>query len=119
MAEHNDLGELGEEMAADYLRRNGYEILERNWKFAKAEIDIIAQRDNIVAAIEVKTRSGNHFGLPQDFVDKKKIGLLILAINQYVEMHDVTHEVRFDIIAIQRTESDFIVEHIEDAFFHF
>ena len=68
MAEHNELGKLGEELAVDFLQKNGYEILETNWVFQKAEIDIIAQKDNILVAVEVKTRSSIDFGLPQDFV---------------------------------------------------
>jgi putative endonuclease len=71
MADHNDLGKLGEELAVDFLQQNGYEILETNWVFQKAEIDIIAQKENILAVVEVKTRSSIEFGLPQDFVKPK------------------------------------------------
>ncbi len=77
MAEHNELGKLGEELAVDFLQKNGYEILETNWVFQKAEIDIIAQKDNMLVAVEVKTRSSIDFGLPQDFVKPKKIQLLV------------------------------------------
>ena len=73
MAQHNELGKFGEEMAVEYLQKNGYEILETNWTFQKAEIDIIAQKENILAIVEVKTRSSIDFGLPQDFVKPKKI----------------------------------------------
>ena len=76
MAEHNDLGKLGEELAVDFLEKNGYEILETNWVFDKAEIDVIAQKNGILAVVEVKTRSSIEFGLPQDFVKPKKIQLL-------------------------------------------
>lgn len=72
MAEHNELGKLGEELAVDFLQKNGYDILETNWVFQKAEIDIIAQKDNTLVAVEVKTRSSIDFGLPQDFVKPKK-----------------------------------------------
>ena len=81
MAEHNDLGKKGEEFAADFLQKNGYEILQKNYTFQKAEIDIIAQKGNILAVIEVKTRSSLLYGLPQDFVKPKKIQLLVKAIN--------------------------------------
>jgi putative endonuclease len=81
MAEHNELGKLGEELAVDFLEKNGYEILETNWTFQKAEVDIIAQKDTILAVIEVKTRSSLDYGLPQDFVKQKKIQLLVKAIN--------------------------------------
>lgn len=72
MAEHNELGKKGEDLAVAYLLENGYEILDRNWTFQKAEIDIIAKKENILAIIEVKTRSNLDFGLPQDFVKPKK-----------------------------------------------
>ena len=102
MAEHNDLGKLGEELAVDFLEKNGYEILETNWVFDKAEIDIIAQKDNILAVVEVKTRSSIEFGLPQDFVKPKKIQLLVKAINEYVTQNDLDVEVRFHIVAIHK-----------------
>jgi putative endonuclease len=119
MAEHNDLGNLGEELAVEFLQQNGYEIIETNWTFQKAEIDIIAQRENILAIIEVKTRSSLDFGLPQDFVKPKKIQLLVKAVNEYVIAKDLEVEVRFDIIAIHKDARDFTIEHIEDAFFYF
>ncbi len=119
MAEHNDLGTLGEELAVDFLQKNGYKILEQNWVFQKAEIDIIAQKENILAIVEVKTRSSIDFGLPQDFVKPKKIQLLVKAVNEYVISNDLDLEIRFDIIAINKEQKDFNIEHIEDAFFHF
>ena len=119
MAEHNDLGKLGEELAADFLQKNGYEILETNWVFQKAEIDILAQKENILAVVEVKTRSSIDFGLPQDFVKPKKIQLLVKAVNEYVIANDLDVEVRFDIIAIHKDTKDFSIEHIEEAFYYF
>ena len=119
MAEHNELGKFGEEMAVDFLHKNGYSILETNWTFQKAEIDIIAQKENILAIVEVKTRSTIDFGLPQDFVKPKKIQLLVKAVNEYVISNDLDVEVRFDIIAIYKEENNYKIDHIEDAFFHF
>lgn len=119
MAEHNELGKLGEEMAAEYLRKNGYAILQTNWVFQKAEIDIIAQKGNVLAIVEVKTRSTIDFGLPQDFVKPKKIGLLVKAVNEYIIQNDVDAEARFDIISIYKNKGEYVVEHLEDAFYHF
>lgn len=119
MAEHNELGKKGEELAVEYLRENGYEILDRNWIFQKAEIDIIAQKDNFLAVIEVKTRSSLDFGLPQEFVKPKKIQLLIKAVNAYINDREIDFEIRFDIIAIYKNGETFAVEHITDAFYHF
>jgi len=119
MAEHNDLGKLGEELAVAFLEKNGYSILETNWTFQKAEIDIVAKKENILAVVEVKTRSSIDFGLPQDFVKPKKIQLLVKAINEYVISNDLDVEVRFDIIALHKEGNEFVIEHLEDAFFYF
>ena len=119
MAEHNDLGKQGEEMAVEFLQKNGYKILETNWTFQKAEIDIVAQKDNTLAVVEVKTRSSIDFGLPQDFVNPKKIQLLVKAINEYVISNEMDVMVRFDIIAVHKEGNSFKIEHLEDAFYHF
>lgn len=119
MAEHNELGKLGEELAVEFLQKNGYEILETNWTFQKAEIDIIAKKENTLAIIEVKTRSTTDFGLPQDFVKPKKIQLLVKAVNEYVTSNDLDVSVRFDIVAIHKEDNAFIIEHLEDAFLYF
>ncbi len=119
MAEHNDLGKLGEELAVEFLQKNGYEILETNWVFQKAEIDIIAQKENTIVVVEVKTRSSIEFGLPQDFVKPKKIQLLVKAINDYIVTKNLDVSVRFDIIALYKEGEVFKIEHIEDAFYHF
>ena len=119
MAEHNDLGKLGEELAVEFLRIEGYEILETNWTLQKAEVDIIAQKENTLAIVEVKTRSSLDFGLPQDFVKPKKIQLLVKAVNEYVVSKNLDIEVRFDIIAIHKEGKSYVIEHLKDAFYHF
>lgn len=119
MAAHNELGKLGEELAVDFLHKAGYEILETNWTFQKAEVDIIAIKDDILAIVEVKTRSSIEFGSPQDFVKPKKINLLVKAINEYVVINDMDATVRFDIIAIFKENKEYKIEHIEDAFYYF
>ena len=119
MATHNELGKKGEELAVDFLQKKGYQILERNWRFKKAEIDVIALKNDVLAIIEVKTRSTAYFGNPQDFVNEKKIQLLVEAVNEYVISKDLDVEVRFDIVAILKTNNNFSIEHLEDAFLHF
>ncbi len=119
MAEHNELGKFGEELAVAFLQKEGYTILETNWTFQKAEIDIIAQKDSVLAIVEVKTRSSIEFGLPQDFVKPKKIQLLVKAVNEYIVSNDLEAEVRFDIIAIYKEAKDYKMEHIMDAFYYF
>ena len=85
---HNELGKWGEHYAADYLEREGYEVLERNWFFAKAEIDIIAQKENELIIVEVKTRNSDFFGNPQDFVTPSKIKLFFKYANGYIISND-------------------------------
>lgn len=119
MADHNDLGKLGEEMAVEFLEKEGYEIIETNWRFQKAEVDIIAKKENTLAIIEVKTRSSLNFGLPQEFVKPKKIQLLVKAVNEYVIRNDLEVEVRFDIIAVHLEGKSLVIEHLVDAFYHF
>lgn len=119
MAGHNDLGKLGEELAADHLRKHGYIILKTNYVFQKAEIDIIAQKGNVLAIVEVKTRTGSDFGLPQEFVKPKKIQLLVKAVNEYIIENDIDADARFDIISICKEGKSFEIDHIEDAFYHF
>ena len=119
MAEHNELGKEGEQLAVDFLIKNGYEIKERNWRFQKAEVDIIAQKNNTLIAVEVKTRSSDYFGNPQDFIKQQKINLLVKAIDEYVNTNDLHVEVRFDVIGIIKNKKETKTEHFKDAFFHF
>ncbi|HQX04127.1 MAG TPA: YraN family protein [Flavobacterium sp.] len=119
MAKHNELGIKGELLAADFLQKSGYEILETNWVFQKAEIDIIAQKDTILAIVEVKTRTSADFGMPQDFVKGKKIQNLVKAVDQYMTENDLDLEVRFDIIGIVLNTHETTIEHLEDAFYYF
>jgi len=119
MAEHNELGKEGEKMAINYLLKNEYRIVAKNYRFLKAEVDIIAQKENTLIAVEVKTRSTDYFGDPQDFINQKKIKLLVSAMDNYVVERDLDVEVRFDIIAIIKQKNVFQIEHLKDAFLHF
>lgn len=119
MAQHNDLGKEGEALAVDYLLKQGYRIIERNWHFKKAEIDIIAQKEDILCAVEVKTRSTDVFGDPHEFLKPKQKNLLVSAMNEYVISKDLDVEVRFDVIGIIKNNKEVKIEHLEDAFFHF
>ncbi|TCP28314.1 putative endonuclease [Tenacibaculum skagerrakense] len=118
MAQHNKLGERGEELAVHYLLKKGYKIVHRNYRYLKAEVDIIAKKDDVIVAIEVKTRTSNYHGNPKDFINKKKIQLLTSAMDFYMQKSNLEYEVRFDIISIVGSTS-FKIEHIEDAFLYF
>ncbi|SEA13911.1 YraN family protein [Bizionia paragorgiae] len=119
MAQHNELGRIGEDMAVDYLQNKGYTILERNYRFQKAEVDIIAQIEDTLAVVEVKTRSTADFGNPQDFVKPKQIQRLVTAVHEYVTSNNLDVEVRFDIVAIIKENKTVTLEHLENAFYHF
>lgn len=119
MAQHNELGKKGEELAVAHLVKAGYEIVARNFTYQKAEVDIIARKDNVLAVVEVKTRSTPDFGDPQDFVKKKQINQLVKAIDYFVNEHNLDVEVRFDIVAIIKNKSGTRIEHLTDAFLHF
>lgn len=117
MADHNDFGKIAEDMAADYLQKRGYKILARNFRFQKAEIDIIAEKDELIIIVEVKARSTEVFMLPQEAVTKTKIRSIVMAANHYLEEFDKQNEVRFDIISILPDENkNLAIEHIIDAF---
>ena len=116
MAEHNNKGKEGERLASIYLEGKGYTVLEKNWRFGKEEIDIIAQYKEMLVVAEVKTRSGSFFGEPEEFVDRKKQRHLIRAINAYIEDNNIDLEVRFDIIGVILTGQNHHINHIEDAF---
>lgn len=119
MSKHYELGKKGEKLAVELLIKKGYTIRERNWRFQKAEIDILAQKEEILVVVEVKTRSTNAFGNPQDFVNQKKIKLLVSAVDAYIQQRDLDLSVRFDIIAITKKNEDYQLDHLEDAFLHF
>nr|MBP7472629.1 YraN family protein [Prevotella sp.] len=119
MAEHNDLGKLGEEKAAVYLREKGYTIIERDWKFGKRDLDIIALDDTeaVMVFVEVKTRRNENYIEPEMAIDRTKIRNLASCANAYVRMNNVSRELRFDIITvIGEDKDDLKVEHIVDAF---
>ncbi|MFA7445374.1 MAG: YraN family protein [Flavobacteriaceae bacterium] len=119
MAQHNELGKKGEEVAINYLIAKGFVIRDRNWRFQKAEVDIIAQKENLLIAVEVKTRTSTDFGMPQDFVNPKKIKLLVKAMDAYITSLELDMEFRFDIIGVVPKGLEYEIEHLEDAFLYF
>lgn len=116
MADHNDLGDVGEDEAVAYLLKKGFKIRDRNFRFAKAEIDIIAETESWVVMVEVKARTNDAYGRPEEFVSRTKQKHLIRAANRYLDLHPTEKEVRFDIISIL-LEPTFQLEHIPEAFY--
>ncbi|UJH90458.1 YraN family protein [Antarcticibacterium sp. 1MA-6-2] len=119
MAAHNELGKKGEDLAVEFLLKKGYEIVARNFIYQKAEVDIIARKDSILAIVEVKTRSTPDFGNPQEFLKGRQIQRLVKAVDHFVTANEMDVEVRFDIVAIIKNKSGTRLEHLEDAFLHF
>ncbi|MRX47222.1 MULTISPECIES: YraN family protein [Pedobacter] len=121
MAQHNTLGKNGEQIAKDFLEQQGFEILDENWCFGKAEVDLIAFKHKTIIFIEVKTRTGSAFGQPEDFVDVKKQRLLTDAAEEYVYLMNHQGEIRFDIISIlfDKNLEKYTLKHIEDAFWNY
>lgn len=112
------VGLRGEELACAYLERKGYTIVERNWRFRKAEIDIIAKVDDVLIFIEVKTRSNADFGLPEEFLRQQQQKMIADAAGVYMDRNNHDWEVRFDIVSIllkDRGEPE--IRHFQDAFF--
>lgn len=116
MAAHNDLGTKGESEAKTFLINHDYRILETNWHCGNYEVDIIAQKDDVLVFCEVKSRTSAHFGEPESFVTKQKQNNLIKAASIYAERKQWQGEIRFDIISVLFSKDQSQINHIEDAF---
>lgn len=115
MNKNKDLGQEGEQMAAEYLKKRGYSILERNYKFGRREIDLIASKGDVLAFVEVKTRKDTRYGNPEEAVDDRKAEMIMYVAEQYLSKHSWPGRIRFDIIAIIKNDNPGI-EHFKDAF---
>ncbi len=118
MSQHNQLGRAGEEVAVSYLIEKGFIILERNWRYGRAELDIIALDKETMVFVEVKTRSDDIFERPENAVNTRKRNQMIKAAIGY--LHKSRHEkaIRFDIVSvILRGGSMNQIDHFKDAFF--
>ena len=106
----------GEDMAANLLLQKGYRIIERNWRCGHLEVDIIAENEDYLVIVEVKTRKNAIFGAPEIFVDRQKQRHLIRAAMYYVKFKHITKEIRFDIVSVINSRELQEVNHIENAF---
>lgn len=116
MASHNELGKIGEERAQAYLRNNGYIIKHINWTAGKLELDIVAEKDNQLIIIEVKTRSTENFEAPEEAITNRKIRNIVNAAHEYIIQFDWQGETIFDVISVIPQGQSFKIEHIKDAF---
>lgn len=117
MAEHNEIGQRGEQIAQTFLKDKGYKILHVNWRHRKLEIDIIAMDGETLVFVEVKTRQTHIFGEPEDAVDYKKQRSLIHAANAFVLKYRFENDARFDIISIIIERYSTVINHFPDAFY--
>ncbi len=117
MAEHNDFGNLAEDLAVEYLEKKNYRIIARNFRYQKAEIDIVAEFDDLIVVTEVKARSYNTLIEPQEAVTKKKIKSIVMCTDFFMQDRTIDKEVRFDIITVLPDEKGVLqLTHIQDAF---
>ena len=110
------LGKRGEEVAAQHLLAKGYQLIERNWRHKRSEIDLIAKKDNVLVFVEVKTKSYITFGHPEESVDEKKANKVMEGAEEYIYQLDWHGNIRFDVIAIRLEGEGYRLFHFEDAF---
>lgn len=117
MASHNELGQQGEQLAFEWLRKKGYEILHRNWRHSHYEIDIVAKKERFLHFVEIKTRNASPYGYPEDSVTKKKFKNLQKAADEYLFLNPGHRWIQYDILSItlhRDKEPDYFF--IEDVF---
>lgn len=110
------IGDKGEDNAINFLLANGYEVLQKNYRYGRGEVDIIAQKDAVMVFIEVKTRKNARFGYPETFLSEPQQDRIHLAAEEFVLQKEWQGAIRFDIIAILWDENEPTLDHFEDAF---
>jgi len=110
-------GKEGEDLAADFLKGLGYVIVERNYRHKRSEIDLIVKRGNWLVFVEVKMRSSDAFGFPEEFVDYKKAKNIVTGAEQYTYDNKYDGNVRYDVVAISMRGNEPDIRHFEDAFY--
>ena len=113
----DELGKLGEEMSCELLRKKGYLIKKRNYRFDRAEVDIIAEKDKMIVFVEVKTRESDFLSDAALMVPMRKQKQIIKAADAYIKEHDLSNESRFDIVVAIINSKYKKLDHIEDAFY--
>ncbi|MEL7004384.1 MAG: YraN family protein [Bacteroidota bacterium] len=117
MRTKSETGNYGEKLAAEFLQSHGYIIRERNYRYRRLEIDLIAEKKDLVIFIEVKARTKTYFGLPEEAVDEKKADKIIEAADHYVYEINWNGNIRFDIISVILSGEQPTIKHFEDAFY--
>jgi putative endonuclease len=118
MAEHNDLGELGESIAREFYESQGYRIVETKWRVKRAEVDLIVEKNQVYVFVEVKCRKTSAYTIFEPTLSEKKEAFMAYAANAWIELTNHEGAIRFDFIAIQITPSPKpIIKHYPDFFF--
>ena len=116
MAEHNELGKLGEKLAARYLLYHGYSIMAVDWHYGHKDLDLVCSKDGVTIFVEVKTRATDNYGSPADAVDSRKIRNLIQSAQAYMVRNSIDGPSRFDVITVVGDAEPFKITHLPDAF---
>jgi putative endonuclease len=117
MAEHLETGKKAEDIAAHFLIEKGYQILHRNYRYGRAEIDLIVQKGIFLVFVEVKSLTNLKFGMPEIGVNKHKVAMVTKAADFYVFKNNWHQQIRFDIVAVIFRNDNVEVSHFEDAFY--
>jgi|YelNatPaOPRAMG01_1025707.scaffolds.fasta_scaffold01508_15 putative endonuclease len=112
------VGALGENLAEKFLQRNGYEIINRNYRYGHLEIDIIAKKDNVISFVEVKTRKSHSFGNGEESVNERKQKHIRKVAEDFIARHEIENNIdfRFDVIVIEMSRNTTRIRMIENAF---
>jgi putative endonuclease len=117
MTDKMQKGREAENMAAEFLKAQGYEIVQRNWRYRRSEIDLIVRKEKWLVFVEVKMRSSDAFGYPEEFVDYTKAKNIVYGAEQYTYENNYNGNVRYDVVAISMHNGEPAIRHFEDAFY--
>lgn len=117
MSDTASMGARGEELAAGWLRQHGYHIRDRNWRSGRHELDIVAENNEYIVFVEVKSRSADYQVQPGDAVNVPKQRTIIFAASNYIKKYNLQKEARFDIITVVFRGRDLEIDHIENAYY--
>jgi putative endonuclease len=117
MSESQSLGQKGETLAIEYLQKAGYKIRHRNWRSGKKELDIVAENNDFVVFVEVKTRTDDYLEHPANAITREKQRSIIFAADGYIQRYNLNKESRFDVITVIVKGETPDIDHIENAFY--
>lgn len=115
---HTEKGVFGENLACEYLQKKDFEIIKRNFRHKRGEIDIICKKEEVLIFVEVKYRTSDVFGMPENSVNLSKKKIFLRTAREYIFQEDWQNDIRFDIIAIlHKSNKNPEIMHFEDAFY--